>query len=116
MLGNEALFTFSAYDPEFEYLKYQKLQAVGNYFREEAKLDKWVDVANQTGMSIFDWISLDNYWQEAAYQAVKNKVDIMNKKSQEESEKMMRQINDNNEKAPYSSPFNSIAKPTFQLG
>jgi TRAP-type C4-dicarboxylate transport system substrate-binding protein len=68
-----------------------------------------------THMPLAEWLSLDEYYQEAVYQAVSKVVEAQKKENQEQTDKIMKEISDTKETGPYISPFAGTPKPKFSM-
>ena len=66
-------------------------------------------------MPLEEWFNLDDFYQEAVYQVVASMVEAQEKKSQEATDKIMKEISDTKETGPYISPFAGNPKPKFSL-
>lgn len=117
LLGREAIYTYPAYDFEFEYWKLQKVKAVAGVYREKFNIDAYVGVASNIQISLEEWLDHDDYWQETLIQAVGGLVEARNKASQEQTEKILKATQGASKEEPvYISPFNNPAsRPTFQM-
>lgn len=75
-------------------------------------LDKWVAIATVTHMSLEDFLALDEFWQQAVFEAVNSFVKDQNKEQEKAINAMTSRIE---EMRPHSSPFNGMNKPNFLM-
>lgn len=116
LIGDESLYTYPDYDPEFEYWKLEKFKAVAGVYRDMYKIDAYVGVASNIHISLDDWLDHDVIWQETLIQAVGSLVDARNKASQEQTDKILKASQEGKEQTPYVSPFASSGmRPQFQM-
>ena len=116
MIGDESLYTYPDYDPEFEYWKLEKIKAVAGVYREMYKIDAYVGIASNINISLDTWLDQDALWQETLIQAVGSLVDARNKASQEQTNKILKASQEGKEQTPYVSPFASSGmRPQFQM-
>jgi len=76
----------------------------------------WVAISSITNLPLEEWFTMDVYYQQALYQSVVKVVEAQEKKSKEAADKIISKIDEGKETGPYVSPFNSVPKPTFQMG
>jgi hypothetical protein len=116
LIGDESLYTYPDYDPEFEYWKLEKIKAVAGVYREMYKIDAYVGLASNINISLDTWLDQDALWQETLIQAVDSLVDARNKASQEQTNKILKASQEGKEQTPYVSPFASSGmRPQFQM-
>ena len=116
LIGDESLYTYPDYDPEFEYWKLEKIKAVAGVYREMYKIDAYVGIASNINISLDTWLDQDALWQETLIQAVDSLVDARNKASQEQTNKILKASQEGKEQTPYVSPFASSGmRPQFQM-
>lgn len=116
LIGDESLYTYPDYDPDFEYWKLHQFKGVAKIYRDMYKIDAYVGVASNIHISLNDWLEHDIIWQETLTQAVGSLVDARNKASQEQTDKILKASQEGKEQAPYVSPLaNSGMMPKFYM-
>ena len=116
LIGDESLYTYPDYDPEFEYWKLEKIKAVAGVYREMYKIDAYVGIASNINISLDTWLDQDALWQETLIQAVGSLVEARNKASREERDHIIKATQEGKPEPAYSSPFsNPSMRPQFQM-
>lgn len=98
-------------DPDMLIYRMNWVKAVAANIRRQAQLDNWVRIANCCDVPLgMDWLDMDELWLTALTSAVDDFIKEQNKASSEQLHQMQSKLES---LKPYSSPMDSVPKPSF---